>query len=175
MRALQRRNGRLRRKCFAVLLCKTTTTESKTYAGCPISTDLWHSHMFVFVRMCVRDRENEWLEWDVHTEVRVVFFLCENACAAWVCAECSMAQMCVGGWVGAQGDRRCSSLFLIKRIRLPGQTKRKLRCSFVSWTALLQQRQALYCKISGMHNNHLCRCFYGNAYLTAIIISLKPD
>lgn len=86
---------------------------------------------YVCICVCAHDSESEWLEWDVHTKVWVVFFLCENACAVWVCAECSMAQMCVGGWVGALGDGRCSSLFLIKRIRLPGQMMQKLPCSFV--------------------------------------------
>lgn len=40
---------------------------------------------------------------DEHVKVWAVFFLCEEACAARVCAVCCVAQMCVGGLSGCTG------------------------------------------------------------------------
>lgn len=72
-------------------------------------------------------------------------FLCERACAVADCAGSSTAQMCVGGWVGALGDRRCSSLSLKSRIRPAGRSKERNRDIILWFTQTSLQNMSHTC------------------------------
>lgn len=125
---------------------RTTAAESETSAVRRVSM----TRVTAICTVCVRVSDSSGLR----TNDGSRSFLCERACAVADCAENSTAQMCVGGWVGALGDWRWSSLFLKSRIRRAGRSKERNRDIILWFTQTKYEPQMLMTTVvKGKHFN----------------------